>query len=234
MSVPTLVIPGLLCDARLFAAQMPALRRHGEVLFAEHRRQASIAQIASDALDAAPERFNLIGLSMGGYVAFEILRRAPERVVRLALLVTTAAPDGPEQKRGREALIERAEAGRFDEVVETLSRRFVTEESLARPEIRATIAAMAEATGPDAFVRQQRAIMARPDSRPDLARIPCPTLVMAGEMDALMLRSAGEEMAERIPNAGLAQLRGCGHLPPLERPEETARLLDGWLGGALP
>jgi len=185
--------------------------------------------MARDALKEAPgRRFALAGHSMGGYVALEILRQAPERVERLALLNTNSRPDSAESTANRKRLI--ALAGKdFPAVIQTLMQRVLAKEALADPNITGTIGAMALAVGKEAFVRQQTAIMARIDGRPSLGAIACPTLVVAARDDAIMPVELLEEVARGIPKATLAVIERCGHTPSLERPEELTELLVSWL-----
>src|SRR5271167_813421 len=181
--LPIVLIPGLTCSARLYAEQIPALWRFGPVTVADHTRDASMTGIARRILAAAPQRFALAGLSMGGYIAFEIMRQAPERVVKLALLDTGARGDTPEQTERRKVVIGLANSGRYAEVPDIafpvyVHRRRHNDEALKR-----LVRTMAEETGVEAFLRQQEAIIGRPDSRPGLGRIVCPTLVLVGEGD---------------------------------------------------
>ncbi len=165
---------------------------------------------------------------MGGYVAFEILRQAPERVERLALLNTNARPDSPESTANRRRLMALAEKD-FPAVIEALMPRLMTAEALADPDKSGTIGAMALAAGKEAFVRQETAIIGRADSRPHLAKIACPTLVVAGREDALMPLELLEEIARGVPRGTLAVIERCGHIPSLEQPEELTELLVSWL-----
>src|ERR1039458_7710496 len=139
--VPTLLVPGLLATARLYAAQIPALWQFGPVMVADHRRDDSMVAIARRVLEHAPRRFALLGLSMGGYIAFELLRQAPERIVRLALLDTTAHPDTAEQSARRQALIELARGGRFGEVADLLYPGFVAPDRIDDQRLRAQVRA---------------------------------------------------------------------------------------------
>ena len=229
MTDPILLLPGLLCDHRLYGGQLPALAARMEVTVADLTGSDSIAGLAAHVLATAPARFALIGLSMGGYVAFEILRRAPERVTRLALLDTQARADTDEAKARRRGLMELAQKGEFKGVTPRLLPLFVHPDALGDPQIVATVQAMAESTGKDGFLRQQTAIMHRPDSRPGLRAIACPTLILAGREDQLTPVALQLELAQLIPDATLVLLPRCGHLAPLERPEPVTRQLMGWL-----
>jgi pimeloyl-ACP methyl ester carboxylesterase len=229
MPDPIVLLPGLVCDQRLYAGQLPALSARATVTVADLTGADGIAGLAAQVLATAPARFALVGLSMGGYIAFEILRRAPERVARLALLDTQARADTDEAKARRRGLMELAEKGGFKGVAPRLLPLFLHADALADPRVVATVQAMAEGTGKDAFLRQQTAILHRPDSRPGLRAISCPTLVLAGRDDQLTPPEVQLEMASLIPDATLVLLPRCGHLAPLERPEPVTRQLLGWL-----
>jgi pimeloyl-ACP methyl ester carboxylesterase len=229
MPEPIVLIPGLLLTARFYGEQLPALWRFGPVPVADHTRGDSMATIAEQILATAPPRFALAGLSMGGYLAFEIMRREPQRVTRLALLDTSARPDTPEQTQSRRALMALAGAGRLDEVVDHLLPLFVHPDRLDDEPLCATVREMARATGADAFIREETAIIGRPDSRPDLAAIRCPTLVVVGDSDVLTPPDCAAEIASGIDGARLVTVADCGHLSPLERPEPVTRALVAWL-----
>jgi pimeloyl-ACP methyl ester carboxylesterase len=229
MAEPIVLIPGLLLTARFYVEQLPALWRFGPVTIADHTRADSMETIAEQILATAPPRFALAGLSMGGYLGFEVMRQAPERVTRLALLDTSARPDTLEQTQGRRELMELADAGRLDEVAEHLLKLFVHPDRYADEPLCATVREMARATGPEAFVRQETAIIGRPDSRPDLAAIRCPTLVLVGDGDVLTPPQLSVELAEGIAGARLVTVEHCGHLTALERPEEVTHALVEWM-----
>ena len=198
-STPILLIPGLNCSPRLFAAQIPALWRLGPVMVADHRRGETMAEIARQILAAAPGRFRLAGLSMGGYIALEIMRQAPERIAKLALLDTSARPEAPEQTERRQKLIALAEQGRMREIMDVLWLVMVDPSRLKETALRAEMDQMAEETGAEAFIRQQRAIIGRADSRPTLRTIACPTLMIVGASDQLTPPAHAQEIARGIP-----------------------------------
>ncbi len=223
-------MPGLLCDERLWRHQAGSLRDlAGRILVPDVTGEDTVAGMARGILEAAPERFALAGLSMGGYVSLEIMRQAPGRVEALALLDTSARPDTPEQTEARLALIELARGGRFDEVWQRLLPKVVHPDRAGEPGLRSAIREMAHAVGPEGFERQERAIIGRPDSRPDLPAISCPTLVLCGRDDALTPPRLHEELADGIPRAHLHQIDHCGHLSTLERPEAVTRAMRAWL-----
>jgi len=170
-SLPIVLVPGLNCSARLYAEQIPALWRFGPVMVADHTRDTSIAAIARRILAAAPPLFALAGLSMGGYIAFEIMRQAPQRVLKLALMDTGARPETAEQTARRQGPMAMARAGKLIEVADESFVFFVHPNRHGDVALRDTVRAMAEETGVEAFLRQQQAIMRRPDSRPGLAAI---------------------------------------------------------------
>ena len=231
---PLVLVPGLLCDDRLFRRQVADLADLADPVVVDVTGGASMPEMARAVLNAAPpeERFALAGLSMGGYVALEVVRSAPERVARLALLDTSARADTPEQTGVRRELIELARKGRFDEVPGRLLPNVVHPDRLDDERLVSVVFDMAYATGPDAFVRQEEAIIARPDGRGELAEIACPTLVLCGRQDALTPLHLHEEMAGRIPDSRLRVIEECGHLSTLERPEEATAVLREWLGTA--
>jgi pimeloyl-ACP methyl ester carboxylesterase len=185
--------------------------------------------MAQTVLAKAPPSFALAGLSMGGYVAFEIMRQAPERVTRLALLDTSARPDTPEQTRDRRALMSMCEKGEFKGVTRRLLPRWIHPSRLDDEVLTQTVMTMTARVGRDAFLREQTAIMGRPDSRPGLSRIRCPTLVLCGHEDLATPVEVHREMAADIPNARLVIVPECGHLSPLERPEAVNVALRSWL-----
>jgi pimeloyl-ACP methyl ester carboxylesterase len=226
---PTVLIPGLACTAELFAAQIPALWRHGPVTVASTLEGETIADMAAAILRDAPPRFALGGLSMGGYIALEIMRQAPERVVKLALLDTAARPDTPEQSTQRRALMARAEAGELEAVLRQIAPNLLHPDHRADPALIETQVRMGLAVGAEGFVRQQNAIIGRIDSRPHLADIKVPTLVLVGDKDALTPPDRSEEMAAAIPDARLVVIPECGHASTLEQPEAVSRALIDWL-----
>ena len=228
-SLPSILVPGLNCSARLYAEQIPALWRFGPVTVADHTRDDSMAAIAQRILAEAPPRFALAGLSMGGYVAFEIMRQAPQRVAKLALLDTGARPETPEQTAGRLPRIEMAKTGRFAEVPDSQFPLLVHRNRHGDAALKHLVLTMAAETGAEAFLRQMQAIMGRPDSRPGLAAIACPTLVLVGEGDELTPPSLAQEIAAAIAGARLLVVPDCGHLSTLERPHAVTRALVEWM-----
>ena len=224
-----LMLPGLLLDRRLFEAQTSALQSEISIVIPELWHARDIGAAATAVLDQAPERFALLGLSMGGYVAFEIMRRAPERVTRLALLDTQAGADDEAARATREQRVQKAKAGRFDDVLDELHPTWVHSSRHDDRVLRRTLREMATTVGIEGFAAEMQTILRRPDSRPDLPRVTCPTLVLCGREDQPTPLQAHLEMAEEIPDATLVVLPNCGHLAPLEKPAEVTEQLRIWL-----
>lgn len=227
--MPILLVPGLACSPRIFAPVVPALWRFGPVTVANHIRDDNMGAIARRILAEAPPRFALAGHSMGGYIAFEIMRQAPERVARLALMNTQARPDTPEAGERRRGQIARAQAGEYRAILDELFGVFVHPSRRDDAALRRLVHDMGEDVGSEAFVRQLTAIMSRPDSRPTLAWIKCPTLVLSSDEDSTVPNSLSTEMADGIPGAKLVIIPDCGHLTPPEQPQATADALVEWL-----
>lgn len=230
MGRPAVVlVTGQLLTAEAFAPQIAALSPRFDLRLADHASDDTISGMAERLLSEAPERFDLVAQAMGGFVAFEVMQRAPGRVRSLALLATLAPDDGPAQTARREGYIRLVEDGRFEEVVE---ERIPILAHPARREDEAllcVIRRMARDTGADTFLRQQRAIMSRADSRPTLATIPCPTLLIWGRQDGITTEAHQQEMLGAIPGARLEKIEDCGHLATLEKPRTVSALLAGWL-----
>lgn len=230
MKIPLVLLPGLLLDARLWRPQIEGLGELAAPWVADLTRDDTIAGMARRVLADAPAgRFALCGLSMGGYVAMEVMRQAPERVERLALLDTQAIPETPEATERRRAQIRLAKDGKLALVVEQLLPLELYGPQLADARLRELRTAIALQVGTDAFLRQIAAIMGRPDARGTLAAIACPTLVLCGEHDLLTPPARHEEMAAAIRGSTLVKVPACGHLSTLEKPLEVNRALSAWL-----
>lgn len=220
---------GQLLTAECWAPQAVALSRDYDVRFADHARDETITGMAARLLDEAPERFHLAAHAMGGFTAFEVIRQAPERVLSLALIATLAPNDGPAQTERRQGYIRLVEAGRFDEVVEERIPILVHPARREDAPLLDVVRRMAAETGAETFLRQQRAIMSRADSRPSLGAIRVPTLVVRGEQDGITTPEHQAEIVGAVPGARFVAIADCGHLPTLERPQTTTRLLAEWL-----
>jgi pimeloyl-ACP methyl ester carboxylesterase len=227
---PLVLVPGLLCDALLWAPQVSGLAGAADCWIADVTATETVAQMAADALARTPyARFALAGLSMGGYVVLEMIRQAPQRIERLALLDTNARSDTTEQVERRNDLIELSQRGRFMGVTDTLMPILIHRDRLSDAALVATVKTMARNVGKDAFIRQQRAIMARIDSRPLLGSINCPTTVICGKQDILTPPELSQEMTALIPNAKLEFIESSGHLSSLEQPAAVNAALARWL-----
>lgn len=229
MARPTLLLlPGLPCDARLWAHQVAHLTDIANPVVADLTVADTMRGLAEAVLEYAPPGpLALAGLSMGGYCALEIMRLAPERVTRLALLDTSARADTDEARANRENLIAKVEAD-YNGVIEALLPKLLHPDHLEDATIAGTVRAMARAIGKDAYIRQQHAIMSRTDSRESLADIRCPTLVLCGREDAITPVAIHEELAAGIPGATLEIVEHSGHFTPLERPQAVTDALRRW------
>ena len=236
---PLLLFPGLLCDARLWRDQVAALSAAAPCIVADCTQDDTLDGMAERALAAVDTmfsgRFAVAGLSMGGYAALALMRRAPERVSAFCLMDTSARPDTPEQARRRRGLMALvARGGRFKGVTPRLLPQLLHPDRLGDEALCEEVMAMADRIGPAAFLRQQAAIVARPDSRPDLPRIAVPTLVAVGAGDQLTPPEHAAEIAGLVPGAALHVVEGAGHLLPMERPDAATGLMRPWLDAALP
>lgn len=223
------LIPGLLCNRELWAHQIAHLAHIAQISVADVTKDDSIAGMAQRLLAKAPDRFALAGLSMGGYVAQEVMRQAPGRVTHLALLDTSARPDTDDQLARRRGLIDLSRHGQFKGVTPRLLPLLIHPDRLDDTLLVGRIAAMAEDVGQAGFVRQQTAIMGRIDSRPTLPQIACRTLVVGGVDDLITPPEVMREVADLIPGATLHLLPACGHLSTMEEPEAVTGLMGDWL-----
>lgn len=229
MNEPLLLIPGLNCTEALYQPQIDVFSPERQVLVADHRQDDRVEAIADRILASAPARFALAGLSMGGYIALAMLRQAPERITRLALLDTTARPDTEEGIARRHQLMAMARGGQWAGVHEALWPRLVHPQRHHDKALETIVKGMMEDTGIDAFCRQQEAILNRCDSRPFLSAISCPTLVLVGAEDVITPVEVAEEMAASIPHAVLEIVPQTGHLATLEAPITVNAALAKWL-----
>lgn len=224
-----LLLPGLITDARLWRAQIDSLAKMANATVADLTRSDSMAELAADALSQLPAGpFAMAGLSMGGYVALEIMRQAPERVLALSLLDTSARPDTPEATENRRKAIAQS-ATDYDGVIDGLIEKLLHPEHRGNVGLASVVRDMGRDAGRAAFVRQQEAIIGRIDSRPHLAQIRVPTLIACGREDTVTPVEVHQEMHAQIPSSRLIVVEHCGHLSPLEQPGRISAAMADWL-----
>ncbi len=225
---PLLLLPGILCDDAVWDGQTGALQDVADVRIAKLDGD-TIGEMAEGVLAAAPEKFALAGFSMGGYVALDIIRRQPERVLRLCLANTNARADTPSQKEDRAALILLAETRGIESIAAKLTPLVLHPSRRSDTGLTSAVEAMMVRVGKDRFIQQQRAVASRCDRRSDLAAISVPTCIVRGDADAVSPSELAEEMAGAIPHVRLHTLRICGHMSPLEVPDDVTAALQDWL-----
>ncbi len=225
-----LLLPGLACDGELFAGVSPALARQHEVHVSDvHSRHATLPQMAAALLAERPGRHVLIGCSLGGMLALELGHQAPDRVLGMALLGSTAREDTPELIALRSQACELFAAGRADEVLRANVLFAFHPANRGNPALVGAYLAMIERAGAAQLIAQNRAVMARRDSRPLLAQISCPLMVACGEADALTPPEHSQEIAAAVAGAELHVIAGAGHMLTLEQPAAVTALLLAWL-----
>jgi pimeloyl-ACP methyl ester carboxylesterase len=222
-------LPGMMCDARLFAPQLAAFSHHRTVSVVPIINHDSIKLLAEEVLAAAPEKFALLGLSMGGIVAMEVIRQAPKRISRLALLDTNPLAELPEVSANREPQIEAVRQGRLRSIMRDEMKPNYLSEGLDKTKILDLCMAMAETLGAEVFVRQSRALQTRPDQQGNLPKITVPTLILCGHDDRLCPLERHIMMRDLIPGAKLSVINNASHLPTLENPDDTNKAISQWL-----
>lgn len=222
-----------MCDTRAFAVQSDAIGLTRPVMSMPLTEGERLEGMASEILVHAPAKFALVGHDLGAMVAIEVVRRAPERVTRLALIAGSAQAETPKDAAARDPQMIRAKAGRLEEVM----REEVIPPQIAqgphRLAVTGLMADMARALGPLVFQRQSRALQRRQDQQSTLRRIRVPTLVMCGARDALVPIKRQQFLADMVPGATLSVVDDAGHVPMLDQPEATSAALDAWLGAPL-
>jgi len=226
---PVVFLPGMMCDARVFTPQLQALSVQAPVMVAPLHGGARVDDIATHILSMLPAKFALVGLSMGGIVALEILRRAPERITRLCLMATTPLSETPDQAAMREPLIVSARTGGLEKALQLSLPPEVLAPGARRLDVLNLVRAMGLDLGAELFVDQSRALQRRLDQQATARRCQVPTLILCGEYDRLTPVKRHEFLAELIPHARLEIIAGAGHLPGLEQPEAVNRALSQWL-----
>ena len=220
-----LLLPGMMCDARQWAEQEANISQ--PVFHADTRKHDSITEMARSVLQDAPDQFAMVGLSMGGILAFEIWRQAADRVTHLALLDTNPHAESPQRQTVRLQQIAEAASGRLRELAtESLKPLYLAKAHREDEELLGAILDMAMDLGPDVFRTQSLALRGRIDSVPTLPSITCPTIVMCGDEDILCPVAYHELMAAEIPHAQLSVIENCGHLSSLEQPQAVTSALN--------
>lgn len=220
---------GLSCDERLWEHQAKNLSEFANIFIPDLTKQESISQMADDVLSQAPEKFCLAGMSMGGYVAFEIYRKSPKRIKKLALLDTSSSADSEEKQKMRKGAIKSVELGKFEMVTKTGIKQLVAKERRDDKELISKAVNMALEVGKQTYINQQKAILNRKDSTQTLKEINCKTLVICGEKDEATPPRAMKKISENIKNSQFMLIKDCGHLSPIEAPETVTSNLEKWL-----
>ncbi len=228
---PLLLIPGMMCDERMWRHQISALENHySSIQVADISRADTVTELAKEVLRMAPAQFSLAGFSMGGIVALELWRQAPERILRLALLDTNASGETPEKRALRLQQMQRVEDGKLLEVVrEDLKPNYLGKARQDDLELRQEIVDMALSLGPQVFLRQCHALISRPDSSDTLRTIHCPSLVLCGREDRLCTDRMHEQLAAVIARSKLQIIEHCGHFSTLEAPHAVSDAMKAWL-----
>ena len=229
MAEPLVFLPGMMCDARLFGPQIAELSADTAVTVAPITMGDRMEETASALLDQLPKRFALAGLSMGGMVAMEILRRAPDRVTRLALIATNPLAETPVVAANREEDIVKVRADRLEEVMRAKFPVETFAPGPYRPQIIEMVLDMADTLGRDVFIRQSRALQRRKDQQATLSKCRVPVLVLCGAHDLICPVKRHEAMAELAPHAELQVLPDAGHFVTLEQPGEATAALRAWM-----
>lgn len=227
--IPLILGPGLLNDARLWEHQVRHLADIADIRIVDTTKDSSLIDMAKRMLDDAPPKFAYAGLSMGGYMAFEMLRLAQDRVLKLALLDTSARDDVPEKAKYRKELIAAAEAGDFESVKTASLPVLLHPDRVDDPAYADIARGMCDRIGPAVFVQQMTALLNRRDSRDILGDLKVPTMVLCGRQDMGTPLEMSEEMARMIPDARLCVVEDCGHLSTIEQPQAVTALLRDWL-----
>ncbi len=229
VSEPILFVPPMMSDVRVFGPQLGALSAHHAVMYAPTTQGERMEEIASQILSWAPSKFALLGMSMGGAVALEIMRRAPERVTRLALISTSPLAETPQQASAREPHIVAARSGRFADVIQKELPTSWLADTPHRLDVSELINDMALHQGAEAYVRQARAMQRRKDQQSTLRKFAVPTLVLCGDEDGHVPVAKQQLLAEMIPTARCEVVIGAGHVPTLENPGAVTEHLLEWM-----
>lgn len=229
MKTPLVLLPGLMCDAGLWQPMLPQLQAIGPLTFGDLSQDESVAAMASRVLADSPPGFTLIGFSMGGFVAREIARRAPQRVSRLVLIATSSAPDSEQQSRMKAAVADslRHASGRFHGLASRAIELSLSARHAADPTLKQQILDMSLRVGRDAYIRQLE--MRRDGDTHLLGELHCPTLIVAAADDRMRSQQEARALCAGISGARLVTIADSGHMLPLEQPERLAALLTDWI-----
>ena len=229
MSNNLILVPGLLCSNDLWLDQIGEFEEDYDLCLFDHTQHDNLPDMVSAFLEYSPDSFILAGLSMGGYIAFEVMRQAGDKVEKLILLDTNARADREPQIEMRQSLINRASDEDIRIIAKELTEYLIHQDRLDDEELCDRILDMASEVGAEFFQKQQQALITRPDSRGSLPDITCPTLIICGEQDVLTPPKVHQEMADLIPNAVYHKIADCGHLSTMERPDEVNQLMRAFL-----
>ena len=223
------MVPGMMCDERIFSPQIEELSQNLEVTIADISNFSSVSELASDVLKKAPKSFSLLGHSMGGIVAMEIYSQQPKRVEKLILMDTNPKAELDEVKLKREPQIKEVNKGKLLEVMRDEMKPNYVAESENKRSVLNVCMDMALTLGPDVFINQSRALQSRLDQQNTIQSIKIPVLIMCGLEDKLCPVERHEMMHNMISDSDLIIINNAGHMPTLEQPRETTEVLKEWL-----
>ena len=231
-----ILVPGLICDHAVWKHQARTLESLATIEVADHGSLDSLAGMAKAILDRAPDRFAIAGHSMGGRVAMEVSRLAPERVARIALMDTAyrrraAGVAGQAEQAVRQALLDKARKDGMRAMGAQWAQNMVLSDRLSDALLMNAILDMIERKTPEIFEAQIKALLTRPDATPVLRQIQCPAMILCGRQDSWSVLSQHEEMAALIPHSRLVVIENCGHMSTMEQPEAVTAALRTWLEG---
>jgi len=226
---PVVMIPGMMCDERIFAHQIKELGTDTEVYIADISKYSSIQELASDVLENSPPKFFLVGHSMGGIVAMEMCSQEPDRIEKLVIMDSNPKSELEETKLKREPQIRNVISGNLAQVMKEEMKPNYLADSYKQKDILNTCMEMALTLGPEVFVRQSRALQGRDDQQSTLEDLDIPVLIMCGSEDKLCSIEKHELMHNIINDSKLEVVMGAGHMPTLEQPQKTTEVIKSWL-----
>ncbi len=226
---PVVMIPGMMCDERIFAHQIKELGTDTEVYIADISKYSSIQELASDVLENSPPKFFLVGHSMGGIVAMEMCSQEPDRIEKLVIMDSNPKSELEETKLKREPQIKNVISGNLAQVMKEEMKPNYLADSYKQKDILNTCMEMALTLGPEVFVRQSRALQDRDDQQSTLKDLDIPVLIMCGAEDKLCSLEKHELMHNIINDSKLEVVMDAGHMPTLEQPQKTTEVIKSWL-----